>query len=272
MKRYRIVCFDLDGTWGALQVARETGPQGVLLEQNILRALQAQFGIIDFDQKLQNYQDLGRKPFSIVAFHNRFLDQCRTAFVVGAYYPALVGACALGERILNHLLLLLREDFGSTPAYTTVAKQKSFNNWTLAIDTLHQWEVLLDDAVISFGALEQARHRAIHFNPATDTNDRELALTALNLLEEIVSNQFSAFGTQPWFIGNTPGASYIKKTWESKPFVRRVYLPNCLLVGPRHQIRSYFPAQVADEQYSHEEITDLDFVELRKAFETSLPH
>ena len=67
------------------------------------------YGAFDAQTKAQNLKDMGNAPFSILAFHNKFLHQIRDSFILGAYYPALTGACALGERILNHLALNLLE-------------------------------------------------------------------------------------------------------------------------------------------------------------------
>src|SRR5205814_10179197 len=76
-----------------------------------------QFGEASADQKRQNFIDLGPKPLSILAFHNKFFEQIRVSFAMAAYFPALTASCALGERILNYLILILRDEFKSTPEY-----------------------------------------------------------------------------------------------------------------------------------------------------------
>jgi hypothetical protein len=222
-----------------------------------------QFGAYAADRKRQNFIDLGPKPFSILAFHNRFLEQVRTAFIMGAYYPALTGACALGERILNQLILTLRDDFKSSPQYKRVYNKDSFDNWDLAIETLEAWDVLLPDAAKEFRALRDRRNEAIHFRPDVDKNDRDLALAAIRSLGSIVGTQFAAWGRQPWFITGVPGEIYIKKDWESRPFIQKVYLPNCKAVGPRHRVESVVPWVIKDEEYDECEITDEEFCCLR---------
>jgi hypothetical protein len=237
-------------------------------KERILAGLVQEYGPTAFDQKVQNFIDLGAKPFSIVAFHNKFFEQCRRAFVMGGYFPALTGACALGERILNHLILLLRDDFKTTPQYKHVYRKDSFDNWGAAIDTLEAWGVLLPPTVQKFREFVGVRNRAIHFDPATDTNDRPLALEALNLLKGIIDSQFSACGTQPWFLGDVPGEVYIKKEAESNPFVRKVYLPNCLLVGPFHTIDDIRDGQMSvrdDHVYEDRDISDKEFSRLRNS-------
>jgi hypothetical protein len=76
---------------------------------------------------------------TVLAYHNQFFDQARRSFVIGAYYPALVSACALGERILNHLILDLRGFYKNKPEYRQVYRKESFDNWQIPVDTLEAW-------------------------------------------------------------------------------------------------------------------------------------
>src|SRR4030042_843350 len=272
MKRYRVHSFDFDTrVHGLTQEICDEWEDEVkkLHRQNkdaIERSLVSFYGAEAQEVKRQNFIELGDKPVSILAFHNRFFEQIRTSFVMGAYYPALTAACALGERILNYLLLILRDDYRHTTEYKTVSRKDSFDNWDIAINTLESWNVLLPEVTKEFHRLKDLRHKAIHFRPEVDRNDRALALEAIRCLREIIRNQFSAFGSQPWFITNIPGEIYIKKSWESNPFIQKVYLPNCLAVGPRHKIEALFPKIVVKDslQYEDCEVTDEEFSELRK--------
>ena len=226
-----------------------------------------QYGISEFETKLQNYLALGPKPFSIIAYHNRFFEHCRGAFVLGAYYPALTGACALGERILNHLILLLRDDFKDRPEYRRVCRKQSFDKWEAVIGTLGAWDVFLPTTIKRFREFARARNQAVHFNPETDTNDRALALEAIKLLSEIIHGQFAAMGPLPWILGEVPGEMYIKKAAESSPFIRKVYLPNCLHVGPLHTIDGIGDRRMIirdNHRYEDTEISDEEFCRLRR--------
>ena len=75
------------------------------------------------------------------------------------------------------------------------------------------------------------------------------------------------FGYQPWFITDVPGEIYIKRKWQDRPFIRKVYLPNSLLGGPRHKVVSVLtPWEVADtEAYAQREVSDEEFCRLRRA-------
>lgn len=273
MKRFRVIQFDFDTRVHTLkrdipdhwdEQVKELHRQN---REGTERELLFEFGELAAEQKRQNFIDLGPKPLSILAFHNRFLEQIRVAFVMGAYYPALTGACALGERILNHLVRTLREEFRDTPEYKGVYKKESFDGWDLAINALEAWDVLLPDVVIEFRNLRDLRNEAIHFRPEVDENDRVLALGAIKSLKAIVGNQFCGFGSQPWFITGVPGESYIKKAWEERPFVRRVYLPNCAAVGPRHSVEGDMPWTIKDDNaYEDRKLTDEEFCTLREEF------
>ncbi|MBM3286996.1 MAG: hypothetical protein FJY88_06560 [Candidatus Eisenbacteria bacterium] len=272
MKRHRTLPMDFDFRANALAIEIQDSWQDdvkALHRQNretLLTQLQSQFGEDEFDAKLVNFRALGPKPFSIIAFHNRFLEQCRRAFVIGGYYPAPVGACALGERILNQTILVLRDDFRSSPEYKKVYTKSSFDDWEFATAVLDSWHVLLPEVVTDYNALAQRRHRAVHFDPVTDTNDRDLALEAVQLATRIIGVQFGLLGSQPWFIPGSRGESFIRKEAEQQPFVRRIYLPNCPLVGPFHQLDGASGSWliVDHHEYEDREISDEEFLKLNR--------
>jgi hypothetical protein len=273
MKRYRNFGFDFDTSVHSLTLdIQDSWEEHVkaLHRKNrdeTERWLVQVYGESSFKHKRQNFIDLGPKPLSILAFHNRFFEQIRVSFVMGAYYPALTASCALGERILNYLILILRDEFKITTEYKRVHNKDSFDNWDTAIDTLEAWDVLLPEVVIEFRKLRDGRNRAIHFRPEVDANDRTLALEAIANLGRILGNQFCAFGPQPWFITGVPGEIYIKKEWEIRPFIQKVYLPNCLAVGPSHKVESVMPWVVKDDYlYEEREVSDDEFCSLRKTY------
>ena len=124
--------------------------------------------------------------------------------------------------------------------------------------------------MLYFEKLRKIRRKTIHFRPEIDRNDRELSLSAIKTLSDIISNQFSGFGTQPWFF-IVPGEIYIKKEWEKDPFVKKIYLPNCACVGPYHVVESITPAWLIRDDYKYEdsEISDDTFKQLREKFNKS---
>lgn len=274
MKRYRVIVVDFDSRALMLDPIDDKWEDNVkqLHRQNQERTitqLKAEYGEFRFDKKLENFKALGKKPFSVVAFHNKFLSQSRHAFVSEQYYPALTGACALGERILNHLMIGLRHSYKNHPVYKKVYRKESFDYWPFVIDTLSEWGVLTIETTKSFHLLNEKRNNALHFNLATELNDRQLALEAIKNLEEIISHQFSGFGLLPWLLPS-PGECYIKKDFESSPFVRLVYLPNCVYLGYKHTVTRIFPWEFKDaDDYPDQEVSDEEFISLRQKFQNS---
>lgn len=198
-----------------------------------LRAgLAFEFGEAVLDQKIQNFMDIDTKPFSVIAYHNGFFHQIRQAFVIGSYYPALVGACTLAERVLNHLIIDLREHYRGTPEYQRVYRKNSFDDWRLPIETLEAWGVLLPEALAEFLLLMPLRHRSVHFNPETYRNLRDDALGAVLHVRKIIESQFGTWGLKPWLIPGTLGHAFIKKECEGHPFIQTYFVPNCPFVGP----------------------------------------
>lgn len=273
MKRYRIINPDFDTRARILAMpiedhwTEEVKESWRTMKAQIRRGLALEFGPARLRQSEHNLLDLGAKPFSVVAFHNKFLEQARIAFVTGAYYPALTGACALGERILNHMILRLRDHYRATPEYKSVYRKDSFDNWDTVIGVLERWDVLLPEATSAFRELRDIRNRSIHFDPATDSNDRVLALDALSTLSSVIEQQFGALGGQPWFISGMKGESYLTKASEDVPFIREVYFPAAELVGPRHTLEADDRGfRVCDDHaYEDREVTDDEFRDLRMA-------
>lgn len=271
MKRYRPVIFDFDARAHHLILEVKEEWESKIKElhlknkQNIINGLVKEFGEYNSEMKIKNFIDIGAKPLSIIVFHNVFFHQIRNAFVIGSYYPALTGTCALGERILNHLILKMRNYYTTSPEYKKVYKKDSFDDWDIAINVLKKWDILLPKVVEKFKELKEIRHKNIHFDYSTDYKDRIYALDAIKKMNVIINEQFSAFGSQPWFIPGTRGCVYIKKSYEGNPFVKEIYIPNCALVGTNHKIEIKDNKwNIIDEKYEDKEITDEEFVQLAR--------
>lgn len=268
MKRHRILGFDFDTRARSLDpIPDEWEEQVKAIHQQsrarTIQGLEEEFGVRNFDQKLQNFIDLGSKSFSVIAFHNHFYAQARSAFVQCQYYPALTGICALGERVLNHLVLGLRDHYKASPSYKRVYRKDSFDNWDIAIDALLDWQVLTPTADANFRELSKRRNDAIHFNAGMERSDREDALGAMLTFGRILEAQFASFGDLPWLF-TPPGEVYVRKEWEQSPFIQLVYVPNSLYVGYKHRVVSAFPWKLEDTaEYMSEEVSDDEFTKLR---------
>lgn len=198
MKRFLVYPFDFDTRAETLRTElQDSWPEEskALWTQNRTRLesrLRQELGEQNFDMKLRNFADCGSAPFSIVSYHNPLYHQARYAFYHGFYYPALVAACALGERMLNHMILDLRDEFKGTKEYNKLGKKNAFNKWGVAINTLSAWNIFQAECVSKdFEHLKQVRDRSIHFTPETYQTLREDALNALHIVASITRPQRS---------------------------------------------------------------------------------
>lgn len=271
MRRYRplIHQFDLRALYLQQEVQDDWEPQAKEAwhgnQRQIRESLVHQYGAHNYEKKISRFASRGRIPLSIIAFHNQAFPQIRDSYVMEAYYPALTSACALGEWILNHLLLGLRDAFRSTPEFKKIYRKDSVDDWRLAIDILDSWEVLRPETLEAFRELRVLRNNALHFRPGTVANAEQIAGEAIDLLVRIIDLQFGAFGDHPWFC-SVPGAVFIRKSFEDNPFVKLVYIPNCTLVGPEHELKwdskkSGFIVQDR-EDYEDRDVSDEEFLEL----------
>ena len=270
MKRYLVFPQDFDTRSHLLEEEKESWeekPKQLHREgrEKLLKSLEREFGSVGFEGKIQNFKDMGMAPFSMISFHNKFFSEIRKAFVIGSYYPALTAACALGERMLNHMILVLRDDFRGTPEYKKVYRKKSFDDWNLAISTLEAWGILKGNVTISFVSLKELRNKSIHFNHDTYDNVRDNSLEAIKLLSEIISLRFGFFRIEhEWAVEGTLGSQFIKKSYECDPFIEKFYLPLCPLVGPYYAVKfvELGTLFVDRANYSSNEITDEEFAEI----------
>lgn len=203
-------------------------------QAHVRESLIHQFGASDYEQKIQNFMEIGAAPWSVMALHNVYLKQVRDAFVAMQYYPALLGACGLGERILNQLVLTLRDDYPDHPATRHVAKKQALDDWSKCVRTLREWGVFDEVTAREYLSLKRKRHAAVHYRSGLDTGDaRDAALAAVKQLCELVERIFLPIGSSPHYFAGPIGRSYVKLEAEASPFVRRFILPACVLVSPK---------------------------------------
>ncbi len=229
--------------------------------------LLAEHGPADEVQKLDNYRAMGSAPWSVVFEHSALLAQIRSSFAHGDFYPALVGACALGERLLHQLVLALRVDFLNHPSTTKRVRSGNLGNeWGSLITVLHAWGVFDENVADLYRELEQRRHAAVHFDPTLRAAGRESALAALLALQQIVEHVFEPHGGPPRYIADTPGVSYLSLQAEEEPLIRRIFIPNCALVSPAHRMESDNAAPGGwkvydDPEYPCDPLTDEQFAQ-----------
>jgi hypothetical protein len=211
------------------------------MKDSATATLLTDLGVNESDRKVADYLALGPPPESFAFEHVPALKQVRSAFMHGDYYPALVGASTLGERIFNQLIRDLRDDFrdhAGTPR--KIRNTDIHTDWRTAIQALHRWGVLSDQLAGTYESLRQLRNAVVHFNPGLDATAREPALEAVAAVQTIIAAVFAISGGAPRFIDGTSGGSFIARDAETHPVVRRVILPHCALVSPAHRL---YPAE-----------------------------
>ena len=290
MKRYRVLRFSFDTRANLLDIEIKDDWEEHIKEQHrnnheqIKLGLQSEYGINKFDTKLERFKELGMKPISILSYHNALLNQIRHAYVHGQYFPALTGACVLGERILNHLVLELREDYQQRDSQLEentengIYTHEAFSNWNIMLSALDSWGVLKGgnaehpenstDPAKSYHELKRMRMKYAHFGdlPSMEILKSE-ALEAIKLFQNIVASLFSAHNNPDYFLAVDGGECYLKKELENEPFFQKFYLPNSFLVSPYHKIADlsdFVNPTIEDrEDLDDREISDEEFIALR---------
>jgi hypothetical protein len=195
-----------------------------------------EYGVAHGSRKIEDFLALGPAPWSVLAMHNTVLAEVRSAFAAGAYYPALLGAAGLGERLLNQLMLELRDDFGDHPHTRRVAEKDSVDSWTTLIEVLREWGVLRAEVSRKYKQLHRLRTESVHYlRPSLSESSREEALQAVTLLQQIIEELFSPHSGDH-FIRGTSGAFYLKLDAEKRPFVKRFLIPASALLSPEHEL------------------------------------
>lgn len=133
----------------------------------------------------------------IIAFDSEFsglLHDVRNAYISGYYYCAMTGATTFGERILNRLIIDLKEKY-PLQKYPSIPEvvytSKSNTNWKQMYDALFIWGVIDSDLCEKFKELFEKRCRTIHYNvKLLDITEKEVAET-INLISNIIYDLFA---------------------------------------------------------------------------------
>lgn len=229
--------------------------------------LTARYGEDRFDGKFDRWLSFPKPVLSVVHEHTELLEDIEKAYVGGALYSALTGACCLGERIFNQIIINIRDDYRAHLQYKQVYRKGSINDWDLGIDTLKAWDVLETGTEKKYRRLAKIRNDSVHFQPKQqDLN--AMAKESIELVNGIIDD---IFGIRP---GNkyvswceVPGEMYLRKEYETTPFVKAFYIPAAKYVGYKHTLEST-PERtyrvVDDYPYPETDVSDEEFVRLRK--------
>jgi hypothetical protein len=263
MKRYRLREFALDATQNIFNMPNNT-PMIEKQKQETKKYLVSRFGEMDFDNKFKRYMEIKKPILGIVEEYWYLLNEIVDAYVSGYFYPALTGACCLGERIFNVMILKLRPYYKSNKFYKDIYNKNSFNDWKRAIDILKDWQVIDNKVENVYRSLGEIRHESVHYHNK-EQDLRKITIDAINNINFIADRIFGILNRKDiLLLFDVPGEIYIRKEAEKIPAVREFYIPSAFLVGYKHITTD--SQKIIDEKYVDREISDEQFVNLRKSF------
>src|SRR5207247_339592 len=100
------------------------------------------YGLGQLQQKLARWLQMNPAALCVPVEYHELLREVEGAYIRGDFYPALTSACCLGERILNHFVIELKDEFKSSPHYKTVYNKQSLQDWEKAIEILADWKCI----------------------------------------------------------------------------------------------------------------------------------
>jgi hypothetical protein len=262
VKRYRVTNFFFDGTRGLLRdPSKELQPQ----REEFKKVFEIKYGTNERDGKLARYMEFDPPNICIISEYLNLLHEISDAYVFGSFYPALTGACSLGERIFNILIINLRNDYKTHESYyKEVYSKDSFQDWGKAITILRQWKVIDDSIEKEYRALATLRNESIHFGEL-----KNVQASALSALKTVMIITDKLFGLKSDFFFWCPGEIYVKKTRENEPFIKAFINSRCTLLGYKHSVggsstKDGVSLVFQDSQdYEEREISDEEFRNLR---------
>jgi hypothetical protein len=229
-----------------------------LLEQSFLN----RFGAENFDHKLKRFIDLNLNFIGIPEEYYSLLTQIIEAYSCGYFYPAIASAGALGERILNRLVIKIRKHYSHTKHYKKIWNKNSFDNWDSVILILQDWNIISEEVGKLFLEFKMYRNNVIHYNDGYDFEQN--VSNAIEILIKIINKQFSYLHRKDLFwTFDSPGEILIKSEVINNPFVIEFILPNCVLITPYSVRVAEAVHETKRSQIILRPISDAQFIELR---------
>lgn len=253
---YRVFNFSLDTRVGFLNndSIKET-------HSDIISGLERDWGVSNFAGKLERFKKLNLSLMGIPEEYSNLLWDVVSSYCCGRYYSTMTSAGALGERILNRLIIKTRDYFKTSPHYKKLYRKSSFDQWELPIQALSEWGMIDEDLSEAFQQLKQFRNDSIHYNSRYDfeLNSHD----ALVALAKIIDQQFNYIRRKDLlWVFDVPGEILVRSEKEDDPFVREFILPHCALITPYCEPTANPP--VSAKNVPRKPLTDEQFIELRK--------
>lgn len=272
MRRYRILKFYIDATRNPFKDL--SGDVFEKFKEDHRNYLGQKYGSLNFEEKFRRWLSIPKPVLSVVDEHTHLLEDIEDAYVLGSLYSALTGACCLGERIINQIIIRIRESYRASEQYKKICNKDSINDWSLGIETLKEWKIIDTDTEAKYRRLGKLRTDAVHFQNKVQNLER-MAQEAIELINQIVSDLFGLDEKKKdmliWF--EVPGEIFLRKEIEQDPFIKAFYIPAARSAGYKHTIGTTANGEwfIEDNNaYPETDIPDDEFVRLRIEYQAEM--
>jgi hypothetical protein len=231
-------------------------------QRNLAESLRDQWGSQNFEDKLSRFKKLNLSFIGIPEEYYALLREIVDSYCCGHFYSAMTSAGALGERILNRLLIKTRDHFKASKHYRSVYRKQSFDNWDKPILILQDWGVISTEVAESFEKLKIHRNNSIHYNEGYAFEENTHC--AIMELAQIVDRQFNyTKRTDLFWVFDVPGEIWLRSAQMKTPFVKEFVLPHCAKLTAYCEISSAGIA--AGVMAPLAPLSDEEFINARKA-------
>ncbi len=259
-RMYRVFGFALDTRAAIFNVE---GAQEA--KKQLSDSLRDQWGDQSFALKLERFKKLNLSYLGIPDEYYGLLRQIVDSYCCGYFYPAMTSAGALGERILNRLLIRTRDYFKGTPQYKAIYRKRSFDSWDKPISVLMEWNIISADVAEAFHKLKDYRNDSIHYQEGYSFEEN--AKAAITQLASIIDLQFNYTRRKDLFwIFDVPGEIWLRSEQSQDPFVKEFVLPHCAWLSAYCEPSS--SGLIAGRNAPLAPLSDEDFLAARKAKQT----
>jgi hypothetical protein len=256
---YRVTSFVLDTRVQGLK-SHPNEPWALQMRESLIQ----EWGTNGGNEKIDRFIDLDIGLLGLPDEYYKLLIQIISAYCCGQYYPAMTSACALGERILNRLILKTRNHFNGHALYKKVWKKESFDNWDVPLEVLKEWDVISNDVAQIFQKLKILRNDSIHYSEGYDfaVNCRN----AVILIGDIVTALFNYTNRKDLFwVFDVPGEIWLKTSVQDNPFVKEFVLNHCIHATAYDEPFANPPRK--GKNVPLKPITDEEFLKRRRKFQ-----
>lgn len=262
-RRYRLTGFFVDTRRGFFDT-----PVAAKFAEDETQHLRRELGSENFDEKFARWKNIKYPPIGLIEEYPEKITEIINSYAMGYWYPSVTSACCLGERILNRLVLKCRDYFKGHPDYKKIYNKDSFDNWDRMLGLIEDWKLIPPQAIELFGQLAPIRNDTVHYNDGYDF--KAVAETVVNKLIAAVTEVFGVMNrTDIYLVFDVPGEVWVRSTADKTPFVREFVLPHCYYAHAVHDIDAN--RRIVEKLGKVGPLTDVEFVELRKASTTSPP-